>query len=428
MPTMTKKFNPMKTRFRATFAGKDLGAKRLGKIDEENEVLHDVQITLEGEALGHGVWLDREFCEAVAAAGNATGDVGLKVRYGHPAMCSDAIGTELGRAKNFRVVDVERTVDGNSVKCAGVVADVHLLKSAHSAPQGDIAKHVLETAKEDPGQFGQSIVFTYSDWVVKDKDGNRHSYKEEVSEPYAKWREENHDADYKACWAKSDELYAAWLEKSADGKIYAVLGKLHGSDFTDTPAATDGIFSTGTLAEEAETMLEEHPQILEVLEKNPKSVVEFLERTGLAEKVESARLSGLQAAKDREIAALKAELESLGAKNAELQRKGVEMLAAAEEQHKVAIQKFEADIKERDEALASATAEREQLRAELDKTTKALSDTKAALDAETERYRAQVGTALQQPEELPTLEEGLKKCSTPAEKSAFIASGKYRKN
>lgn len=428
MPTMTKKFNPMKTRFRATFAGKDLGAKRLGKIDEENEVLHDVQITLEGEALGHGVWLDREFCEAVAAAGNATGDVGLKVRYGHPSMCSDAIGTELGRAKNFRVVDVERTVDGNSVKCAGVVADVHLLKSAHAAPQGDIAKHVLETAKEDPKQFGQSIVFTYADWVVKDKDGNRHSYKEEVSDPYAKWREENPDADSGHCCAKFDELYAAWLDKSADGKVYAVLGKLHGSDFTDTPAATDGIFSTGTLAEEAETMLEEHPQILEVLEKNPKSVVEFLERTGLAEKVESARLSGLQAAKDREIAALKSELESFGAKNAELQRKEVEMLAAAEEQHKVAIQKFEADIKERDEALASAKAEGEQLRAELDKTTKALSDTKAALDAETERYRAQVGGALQQPEEMPTLQDGLAKCATPAEKSAFIASGKYRKN
>lgn len=394
---INKKFNPMKARFRATFAGKDLGAKRLGRIDEENEVLHDVQITLEGEALGHGVWLDREFCEAVATQGNATGDVGLKVRYGHPAMCSDAIGTELGRAKNFRVVDVEREIDGQKVQAAGVVADVHLLKSAHSAPQGDIAKHVLETAKEDPGQFGQSIVFTYSDWVVKDKDGNRHSYKEEVSEPYAKWREENPDADTEDCWAKSDELYKSWSEKSADGKVYAVLGKLHGSDFTDTPAATDGIFSTNTLAEEAETMLEEHPQIMEVLEKNPKSVVEFLERTGLAERIESARLSGLQAAKDKEIASLKAEIASLGEKNAELQKKGCEMLAAAEDQHKVAIQKFEADIKERDEALASAKAEREQLRAELDKTTKALSDTKAALDAEIERYRAQVGTALQQP-------------------------------
>ena len=379
---MNKKFNPMKARFRATFAGKDLGAKRLGEIDAENEVLHDVQITLEGEALGHGVWLDREFCEAVAEQGNATGDVGLKVRYGHPAMCSDAIGTELGRAKNFRVVDVEREIDGQKVQAAGVVADVHLLKSAHSAPQGDIAKHVLETAKEDPKQFGQSIVFTYSDWVVKDKDGNRHSYKEECC---GEDKSKNKTAEQ-------------WEAQSADGKGYAVLGKLHGSDFTDTPAATDGIFSTNTLAEEAETMLEEHPQIMEVFEKSPKSVVEFLERTGLAEKIESARLAGLQAAKDKEIAALKAEIASLGEKNAELQKKGCEMLAAAEDQHKVAVQKFESDIKERDGALAAAKAECEQLRAELDKTTKALSDTKAALDAETERYRAQVGGALQQPD------------------------------
>ena len=375
------KFKPMKARFRATFSGAQLGASRLGNIDVENEVLHDVQITLEGEALGHGIWLDRQFCEDVAAAGNATGDVGLKVRYGHPAMCSDAIGTELGRAKNFRVVDVERDIDGEKVQAAGVIADVHLLKTAHSAPQGDIAKHVLETAAEDPKQFGQSIVFTYADWKVKDADGNEHSYIGECC---------NEDKT-------KNKSFEQWFGQSADEKIYAVLGKLHGSDFTDTPAATDGVFSTGTLAEEAVQMLDEYPQILEVLEKNPKSVVEFLERTGLAEKIESARLAGLQAAKDREIAALKAEIESLGAKNAELQKKGVEMLAAAEEQHKVAIQKFEADIKERDGALASAKAESEQLHAELEKTTTALSETKAALDAEIERYRAQVGGAMQQP-------------------------------
>ena len=302
-----KKFNPMKTRFRATFAGAMLGARRLGQIDEENEVLHDVQITLEGKALGHGVWLDREFCEAVAAAGNATGDVGLKVRYGHPSMCSDAIGTELGRAKNFRVVDFERDIDGKKVKCAGVIADVYMLKSAHSAPQGDLVAHVMATAKEDPSQFGQSIVFTYADWVVKDAEGVRHSYREEVCGLDA---EGNKIVDPKTGKKKPTMTYSDWLDQSADGKEYAVLGKLHGSDFTDTPAATDGIFSTGTLAEEAEQMLDEHPQILEVLEKSPKSVVEFLERTGLAEKVESARVSGLQAAKDKEIGELKAQAKA----------------------------------------------------------------------------------------------------------------------
>lgn len=280
-----KKFNPMKTRFRATFAGAMFGAQRLGQIDEENEVLHDVQITLEGEALGHGVWLDREFCEAVAAAGNATGDVGLKVRYGHPSMCSDAIGTELGRAKNFRVADFERDIDGKKVKCAGVIADVYMLKSAHSAPQGDLVAHVMATAKEDPSQFGQSIVFTYADFKSTDKDGN-------------------------AIKCSDFDDPGEFFDAAGENKVFAVLGKLHGSDFTDTPAATDGIFSTGTLAEEAEQMLDEHPQILEVLEKSPKSVVEFLERTGLAEKVESARVAGMQAAKDKEIGELKAQAKA----------------------------------------------------------------------------------------------------------------------
>ena len=399
-----RKFNPLRVRYRATFSGKQDGAQRLGNIDEENEVLHDVQITLEGEALGHGVWLDREFCEAVAEQGNATGDVGLKVRYGHPAMCSDAIGTELGRAKNFRVVDLDRTVDGQTVKAAGVVADVHLLKSAHAAPQGDIAKHVLETAKEDPGQFGQSIVFTYADWVVKDADGNRHSYNEEVAKPLKE--DPAAQANAFAFFAKEKELTDAWMAQSADGKVYAVLGKLLGSDFTDTPAATDGIFSTGTLAEEAETMLAEHPQIVELLEKNPKSVVEFLERTGLDKKIESARLAGLQAAKDKELAEMSAKYK---ADLAEQKQRHMEELAAkcnevasataeaARAETAATIETLNADIAEKTAALDAAKAEAEQLRAKVGETEKALAETRAALDAETKRYREQVGLALQQP-------------------------------
>lgn len=394
---MPNKFNPLRVRFRATFSGKQAGAQRLGKIDEENEVLHDVQITLEGEALGHGVWLDREFCEAVAEQGNATGDVGLKVRYGHPAMCSDAIGTELGRAKNFRVVDLDRTVDGQMVKAAGVVADVYLLKSAHAAPQGDIAKHVLETAKEDPSQFGQSIVFTYADWVVKDADGNRHSYKEECEcEDETKRKSANQ-----------------WYAQSADGKEYAVLDKLLGSDFTDTPAATDGIFSTGTLAEEAETMLAEHPQIVELLEKNPKSVVEFLERTGLDKKIESARLAGLQAAKDKELAEMsakyKAELVEQSERLSALLVENDTAHAAALAERDERITNLQADIAEKTAALDVAKAEAEQLRAKVGETEKALAETRAALAAETERYREQIGLALA-PQE-PKKGAGLIRCT-----------------
>lgn len=384
---MKNKFKPLKSRFRATFGASEFAAKRLGEIDAGNEVLHDVQITLEGEAKGHGIWLDRAFCDAVAEQGNATGDVGVKVRYGHPAMCSDAIGTELGRAKNFRVVDFERTVDGKTVKCAGVVADVHLLKSAHAAPQGDIAKHVLETAKEDPGQFGQSIVFTYADWKVKDADGKDHSYKTEVEEPYDTWAKENHDVTNQARVKKYNELRKAWFDQSSDGKVYAVLGKLHGTDFTDTPAATDGIFSTGTLAEEAEQMLDEHPQILETLEKNPKSVLEFLERTGLAEKLESARLAGLQAAKDKELSELRAEFD--GDK-----KRLTDAFATADKQAKDQIEKLTADLGEKTKALDAAQAEVEQLKSKNAEVSTALAEAQAALEKSETRYREQIGTAL----------------------------------
>jgi ABC-type transporter Mla subunit MlaD len=114
------------------------------------------------------------------------------------------------------------------------------------------------------------------------------------------------------------------------------------------------------------------------------------------------------------------------------------------------IENLEAALDEKTAALEALTAEMNQLKSDaaevagalaargcesvkqlcdtLDETSGALSKTKAALDAETKRYREQVGSAMTQPENLPTLQEGLAKCATPAEKSAFIASGKYRKN
>lgn len=419
---MSNKFRPMKARLRATFGGGDL-VSRLESVDAEAEVLYGVQITLEGEAKGHGVWLDREFCEAVAAAGNATGDVGLKVRYGHPAMCSDALGTELGRARNFRVIDIEREIDGEKVQAAGVIADVHILAAAHAAPQGDIAAHVLAVAAEDPKQFGQSIVFTYGDWVVKDADGVRHSYNEEVL------------ADEESERISEEE----WRAKSADGREYAVLGKLLGTDFTDTPAATDGIFSAGSLAEEATELLDAYPQIRELLLNSPKNVVEFLKRSdlfdALAAEIESVRCANLQSAKDKRIAELK-EIENRLNETIFECRNRIENLEAALGEKNAALEALTAEmnqLKSDAAEVAGALAARgcesfKQLCDKLDETSGALSKTKAALDAETKRYREQVGSAMTQPEYLPTLQEGLAKCATPAEKSAFIASGKYRKN
>lgn len=400
-------YKPMKARQRATFAAGATEEPRLGSVDRDTRTLHDVQITLEGEAKGHDVWLDRAFCEAVAEAGNAMGQAGVKVRFGHPGMCSDALGTYLGRARNFRVADVTRKESGEQV--AGVLADIQLDENA------DRTEWVLNMAESAPDTFGQSIVFTYADFKVKDAEGGEY---------------------LRSAYENEDE----WLGKSADGRVYSVLGKLHGTDFTDTPAATDGVFSAADLASEAEAMLDEHPQVRETIENHPDSVYQFLSRIGILDRIESKRVAGLQAEKDKQIAALQAKLEKAavetvdyGAKCDAL-AKAQEALAAMTEQLDSArseveqLKHFESDLVEKTSALESARAELEQLKSKHDETERALAETRAALEVETKRYREQVGAALGiGQEKLPTMQEGLAQCRTPAERSAFLASGKYVK-
>lgn len=100
-------------------------------------------------------------------------------------------------------------------------------------------------------------------------------------------------------------------------------------------------------------MLAEHPEILEVLEKSPKSVAEFLERTGLAEKVESARVAGMQAAKDREIAELKA--AALAEKN-DLQGK-IDSLTGGLDAAKAETSALSKQVEDTQKALAEAQGE-----------------------------------------------------------------------
>lgn len=352
------KFKPMKARFRATYASGATNEPRLGTVDREARTLHDVQITLEGEARGHGVWLDRAFCEDVAKAGNAMGAAGVKVRFGHPAMCSDAIGTYLGRARNFRVVDVTRKESGE--KAAGVIADVELDQNA------DRTEWVLNMAESAPDTFGQSIVFTYADFKVVDADGVAHSYHDEVEVGVE-------DPDSKT-GKKRCKSPSSWEEQSADGKIYAVLGKFHGTDFTDTPAATDGVFSDTSLAAEAEQMLDEHPQVLEVLERNPDSVYQFLSRIGLLDRLESKRVSGIQAEKDRAVNALKSDMEkAVGELKA--------IVADREALLKATVEKSEAEIVGLREKLEKAQASLAALNDEFATRTEEL----AGLKAENER-------------------------------------------
>lgn len=303
-----------KKRLRATFAGgaHETAAPRVGGIDETAGVLSGVQICLEGEAKGHGVFLDGDFVAALCEQGNAAG-AGLKVRFGHPSMCADALGTFLGRARNFEARRVTRT-DGT--ECWGAFADIALAEEAHNGPGGrDIYAWTLAAAKNNPDTFGQSIVFTYADFFVLDADGGKHLWSAEPG----------HDS------ADEDTYNAAvdaWLGRSADGRVFAVLGRLHGTDFTDDPAATDGVFAAfdaadpDTLSEEACDLLDAHPRIVQALAERPEAVAEFVARYNAAlagagkpairlaafdETVEQ-RLARLQSAKDQELAALRKEL------------------------------------------------------------------------------------------------------------------------
>lgn len=312
-------FRPGKARLRATFLAAETKSPRFGEIDEKNGILYNVQVNLMGEAKGHGLWLGEDFIDGVVEQGNAA-KMGVKVRFGHPALCSDALGTFLGRAKNFRKQDVTRA-DGSIVK--GAFADIHLAEEAKDAPSGDLYTWTLGAAKNNPDTFGQSVVFTYADFYVVDDEGKQHKYSEEP---------EAEDGENKT-------RYDNWIRKSADGKQYVMIDKLLGTDFTDSPAATDGVFSSDSLAAQAEKMLDEHPQIMDVLTSKPEVLEQFLERYNavleaagkpavmlrvstdveaseqLAAKLEEAerRLSGLQSAKDKEIAQLSEEVTNLKA-------------------------------------------------------------------------------------------------------------------
>lgn len=113
-------------------------------------IIRGVSIITRGEALGHRSWIDATTLQQVADSINAAGTKGVKSRFTHPGMSGDGLGSMLGHAIG------PAEVRGNQV-----IADVHLSKSSHTAPQGDIGAYVMDLAEESPESFGTSIVFMH---------------------------------------------------------------------------------------------------------------------------------------------------------------------------------------------------------------------------------------------------------------------------
>jgi hypothetical protein len=209
-----------------------------GKVDRENGVIYGLAVVTMGEALGHGVHLDDEFIDATVKNGNAKQN-GLKSRFGHPNMSSSAVGTLLGRVKNFRRDDSSGTPI--------VRGDLHLTESAKTAPQGDLYTHVLDLAENDPDMFGTSIVFKAGDTYKRDEDGEK---------VYKYNRDGRYNEDY-------DRI---------DSVTFVEQKELRADDVVDEPAANaGGLFSAFSEEQPAAIVtrfLDENPEVFELLKRD----------------------------------------------------------------------------------------------------------------------------------------------------------------
>ena len=151
------------------FASDPVYAQVFEAIDREAGIIEGCRVCSEGEAKGHGVWLTEKFIRDVAKFGRSQKQ-GVKARFGHPNMCSTALGTFIGRYKNFRIETEEGTPgfdeydseelakEGKAPKQKGyrthAVADLHLDYSSKELPKlGNAFDYILGMAEKNPDMF-----------------------------------------------------------------------------------------------------------------------------------------------------------------------------------------------------------------------------------------------------------------------------------
>ncbi|MCX7013884.1 MAG: hypothetical protein NTW86_15255 [Candidatus Sumerlaeota bacterium] len=118
------------------------------RVDRQHLRISGVSIMTTGELLGHKLWIDETTLNSVEQLGNAAPN-GIVSRLDHPAANEGAAKT-IGKLVRFRRRD-NRTI-----------GDLELLKTARSAPGGNLTDFVLALAEEAPELFGLSIVFDRS--------------------------------------------------------------------------------------------------------------------------------------------------------------------------------------------------------------------------------------------------------------------------
>ncbi len=351
-------------------ASTDAGAT----VDAENRIISDVILCQVGEAKGHGVHLEQSFIDAgIAYAQKYHSKVGMKCRFGHPAMSNDALGTEVGRYHNFKVVDDK------------MVADLHVYQSANLSPTHPGAGDwILSMAAEDPHAIMTSIVFTVDHHYQYSDDGKKFKV-----EP---------NYDYGPNWKSSQEGF----KYDSTKPVYVAMAELWGNDLVDEGAATDKLFSAvanpDKFAVIATQFLDEHPKIAEWLGSNPEKLGGFLAKyqslktnsTPMKIKFQTAwafalAFFGLAETKEEDLPEVTAEhFEKLSAECTRLS----DALGQADKDKEALSAQVEALGKEK----TTLSAEVAKLTADLGKETK----DKDAFSALAEKYRAAAGDAFKE--------------------------------
>ncbi|KKN81140.1 hypothetical protein LCGC14_0323590 [marine sediment metagenome] len=200
-----------------------------------------------GEALGHEMWIDRDFLQQTADAINANGRQGIKSRFTHPGLSGDGLGRFLGRVKDARVIGTQ------------TFADLHISETAHDTPDGDLGSFVMDLAEKEPDMFGTSIVFS---------------------------RSESDEAAFIADHKDKRGRFVSPDRNNAQNFVHARLQELRADDVVDEPAANPhGMFHRGDeIARDAEDLLcyslgltETVPSLTE-LDIDPTRVAEYLKK------------------------------------------------------------------------------------------------------------------------------------------------------
>ena len=208
------------------------------QIDAEKGIIKGVKVCSEGEARGHGVQLNKKFIREVTRLGKEHGP-GIKARFGHPNMCATALGTYIGRYKDYRT-NIETTKEGTRHHS---IADLYLDETSKNLPKlGNAWDYIFKLAQTSPDMFGNSIVFTPGESeyeTIENQDGSKSKIE------------------------------------------YATIEALHATDLVDDPAATDGLFSKFSdedMAAQVTMFLDQHPEVYELAVNHPEIVEEFLKK------------------------------------------------------------------------------------------------------------------------------------------------------